>query len=278
MKFRNKNMEICIMPTVKNNGLLHLDQMLELDVFEVSHAKLDTSWNYKNVCYSFSQVYIPVNGCGYLLLEEMTLKLIPGNIYIVPAGAKYSCKCESTLEKHMIDFSLTFPDKADILLGAPCVVLEQEHALIDAILPCMTAADFSAVLGIRRYLFEILCKAFAKAPALLPKSPEYSPSTNLVLPYINANLSAQLSIPKIADALFLSKLTLQRHFTADMGISIGKYIDQRLMTAAQRLLLDQNLSIRQISEQLGFSDQFYFCKKFTQYFGANPSSFRAQHK
>jgi AraC-like DNA-binding protein len=72
-----------------------------------------------------------------------------------------------------------------------------------------------------------------------------------------------MTINEISSALFISKLVLQKHFKMDLGKPIGKYIDQCLMARAERELLDRSLSIKDISEHLGFSDQFYFSRKFS---------------
>lgn len=278
MKFRTKNMEIYIMITTRNDSVVHLQQMLELDIFEVGHAVLDPKWSYKNVCYSFSQIYIPVNGCGELVLQDQTVKLIPGNIYIVSAETKYSCHCDNMLEKYMIDFSLTFPDKVDILSHAGCIILADENCVRESIVHVAAHTDSFAALQLKQCVYSILCRAFAVHPALLPKKPKYSSQTHAVLDYINANLSAQITISQIADALFLSKLTLQRHFKDDMGMPLGKYMDDRLITLAKRYLLDPSLSIKQISDTLGFADQFYFSRKFSAKVGMPPNKFRNMHK
>ena len=42
------------------------------------------------------------------------------------------------------------------------------------------------------------------------------------------------------------------------------------------LLRDSALPVKEISEQVGFADQFHFSKRFKQYSGYSPAQFRAR--
>ena len=86
-----------------------------------------------------------------------------------------------------------------------------------------------------------------------------------------------MSIGEIAAALFVSKLVLQKTFKADVEKPIGQYIDGCLMAHAERDLLDPTLSIKDISDRLGFCDQFYFSRKFSEAHGISPRRFRQLH-
>lgn len=266
-------MDIC-----KNNKLNHLSKILELEILEVAHASLGPEWNFKNVSYRFSQLYVPTKGFGQLLLETETIDLKPGNIYIIPAGLQYSCHCDGHLEKYLVDFCLSFPDKTDILTGKRHVILQNKPEVSNRIVSASKNHDPLAVLKLKSALYE--CLSFV--PEISSYSnldvPSYTFVTQSALAYINANLSAQLTIEQIANAHFISKLTLQRHFKADIGVSIGKYVDQRLLAKAEYYLMNPTMTIKEISEILGFSDQFYFSKKFTQHHGINPSAYKRLYK
>ena len=71
---------------------------------------------------------------------------------------------------------------------------------------------------------------------------------------------------------------LSKRFTKETGISIGKFVDREVMIEAQRRLLLSDEPIQQISEELGFCDQFYFSKKFKQFSGISPIKYRKQSR
>ena len=48
------------------------------------------------------------------------------------------------------------------------------------------------------------------------------------------------------------------------------------MKRARDLILETNLQLGEISSRLGYTNQNYFTKTFTRYFGVNPSTYRNQ--
>ena len=96
------------------------------------------------------------------------------------------------------------------------------------------------------------------------------------LDYIEKNLSLKLTASEIAKNLFVSESKLVKLFKSEIGVTIGKYIDDYLFDYAEHLLLNTKLSIRQISEKLEFCDQFYFSLKFTVKYGKSPRTYRKE--
>ena len=68
-------------------------------------------------------------------------------------------------------------------------------------------------------------------------------------------------------------------FTAVMeeaGMSQGKYIDNMIFLKAKQMLSDPALTIGQISQKLGFCDQFYFSRRFKENSRQTPSEYRKE--
>lgn len=95
--------------------------------------------------------------------------------------------------------------------------------------------------------------------------------------YIQNNLTLQLSGEQIAQALFTSPSHLYKRFKAETGISLGAYQDKLIFYRATLLLAERQLSLKEISQQLGFCDQYYFSRRFKAQIGMTPSSYRKQH-
>ena len=91
------------------------------------------------------------------------------------------------------------------------------------------------------------------------------------------NISADLSMEKIAKALSTSSEKLRKTFRSETGISIGKYIDNRVMHKAELMVREDRYSIKEISDILGFCDQFYFSRCFTRKFGISPRTYRKEN-
>lgn len=92
---------------------------------------------------------------------------------------------------------------------------------------------------------------------------------------LEANLNRPISFAEVAREVGMSYETFRKRFTAAMGISPARYRMQRRIEAAQMLLLRPELTNQAIAKSLGFSDEYYFSKRFKQIAGLTPREFRA---
>ncbi len=86
--------------------------------------------------------------------------------------------------------------------------------------------------------------------------------------------SGKMDLRDIAKRLHYTPETLKRHFTKIAGYSPGVYFRSAIMNYAAELVHDSNLSIAEISEKLGYCDQFHFSRQFKKALGKSPVQFR----
>ena len=103
---------------------------------------------------------------------------------------------------------------------------------------------------------------------------KYSSCITKALIYIRDNLSAKLTVTKIAENIFVSKSTLTKHFQKELSTSVNEYVTRLIMSEAETLLSSTEFSIGVISEKLGFSDQLYFSRRFKEIHGSSPREYR----
>ncbi|HJD32355.1 MAG TPA: helix-turn-helix transcriptional regulator, partial [Candidatus Eisenbergiella stercorigallinarum] len=60
----------------------------------------------------------------------------------------------------------------------------------------------------------------------------------------------------------------------ETGITPGVYLNRLVLDRACLLLLSGEMSIAEVAERLGFSDQFYFTKYFRRQMDMTPSAYR----
>lgn len=263
------------MELIRNEELLYVGKRVNLEIDEIRYGLLDNEWNLQNLRASFTRVYFPLEGEGILTFGDETVTIRKGNIYIVPSELNFSGFCPKYLNKIYVHLTLRHPDGSDLLAGIDhCLVLPDTEGRIAEVERLYATPDLRSVLRLKQLLYEILLDALAIAPTRDLSIKSYSKTTKAVLSYIDEHLHASLTIDEIASALFLSKLALQKKFREELGKPIGTYVDDCLMARAERELLDPSRSIKEISDELGFCDQFYFSRKFTATHGMSPRKFR----
>ncbi|RYU95065.1 AraC family transcriptional regulator [Emticicia agri] len=77
-----------------------------------------------------------------------------------------------------------------------------------------------------------------------------------------------------AELLYITPNHLNALCKEHLGITAGEVIRNRVLLEAKRMLVNQNLSISEISYTLNFSDNSYFTKFFKKYEHITPEDFR----
>ena len=86
------------------------------------------------------------------------------------------------------------------------------------------------------------------------------------------------SVAAYAERLATTTRTLNRCLRSAFGRTAGELIQQHVLLASRRLLLQTELSASAIAEQLDFSDASYFSRFFQRHMGMTPGTFRRQRK
>lgn len=92
-----------------------------------------------------------------------------------------------------------------------------------------------------------------------------------VLQYIRSNLGAHLTAETIAEHFHYSRARLTAICKQVTAMGLNELIVQERMSAAKQMLLEQEKTVVQISQELGFSTPHYFSYKFKQIVGCAPS-------
>ena len=249
---------------------------INMDIYEMSYAKIGTDWHSRNVCSDFTRIYMIIDGGGKLTYGNREIIMRRGNIYIIPSGSEFSYSCDDFLEKIYFHVSLSSIGGYDMLREMnSIVVLEDKGEIISRLGELIFDRKISSVIEVKSTLYNILSESVISSNKLTEPSLKYSSVVKKALRYIENNLCAKISIPDIADKLYVSVSKLQKQFKAEVGVSIGKYIDDKLIFKGEMELRKGKKSIKEISEMLGWCDQFYFSRKFSQKYGVSPKKYKS---
>ena len=81
---------------------------------------------------------------------------------------------------------------------------------------------------------------------------------------------------RTAKELGLSHQTFRKRFRKEQGIPPGAYLRKLIMEEAAARILMEDISIKQLAEDLGFCDEFYFTRTFREAHGVPPATYRKQ--
>lgn len=92
--------------------------------------------------------------------------------------------------------------------------------------------------------------------------------------YIIENLESDLSLTRLSEYTTLSNCYLSHVFKESTGINVVDFITEQRMMRAKNLLETTSINIELVAASCGYGTPHYFSKKFKQYFGLTPRSYR----
>lgn len=113
------------------------------------------------------------------------------------------------------------------------------------------------------------CTAVSKA-----KNNTYSPIIKYVVDYIELNYAKQITLDDIAQNCGISRNYLPHAFKKETGKSVVEYITDFRLEKAAKLLKTTTMSVQDIGNKVGYSDNNYFTKTFRKRFGDTPTKYR----
>ncbi len=247
----------------------------ELQCIDSGYVDLDTNWQSQNVCSPYARLYFIQAGSGVLTENGREICMQPGRAYLVPTGVRFDYRCSHRLVKLYFHLNLIADDGRDILRHLESIrgleVSAGDIEDLEALCKTQTLPD---ALRLRQIVTGTLGRLLRLYPADALSQPVYSPFVRQIIDYVRENLSVRLTAADIAKSLFIAESTLHKAFKQETGTALGQYIDSLILFNAQLLLVKTDRSIKDISEQLGFCDQFYFSRRFKAVFGQPPLLYR----
>ncbi len=248
---------------------------LEIEILDSAYANGDKDWKLSGVCSPYSRIYFVESGEATIIVGGEKTVMKPGYVYIIPIGLAFNGLCDDSYTKIYFHFCINRPDGYDLFSGCGSVMslfLGDEE--ISNIKRLFFSENLVDTLRLKSAILQIALSLFPEENTKELHSVIYSPQVQRAIDYIKANLSIQLSVKTLSENLFVAQTTLSKHFRDEVGVNIGKYIDDIVFESAKKMLIKTDIPIQMISEKFGFCDRFYFSRRFKEKFGFTPYKYR----
>ncbi|MGD6993201.1 helix-turn-helix domain-containing protein [Sutcliffiella horikoshii] len=92
--------------------------------------------------------------------------------------------------------------------------------------------------------------------------------------YMEKYFSDEITLDMLAESAGMTPSYFSKKFKEQLGVSPIQYLLEIRMKVARDLLKEQEQNVKQISQKIGFQDEFYFSRKFKSYYGVSPRLYR----
>ena len=257
-----------------------------LDAIEIAsvidgRGIMDDEWFGNNIKSPFSRIWFIEEGSGYVSFGGKENEINAGNVYLLPAETEFSSrgKKDVTLKQRFFHISVPTLEYFDLFSNFSGIYsLPISEAQAEGVFSLYPEDNYTYLLEVKSIIYKTLVAFMKKYRFEDISICGYSAPVRRAIEYVRRHLSAALTAKEIAEAVFTSESFLRKKFRAEVGISVGGYIDKLLIGKAKHLLVHSSYSIKEISDELGFGDQFYFSRRFKDICGTSPSHYRKENQ
>ena len=218
------------------------------------------------------------SGSGTVNIDDETFSPKAGDSYFLHAGKNhyYYSDRDDPWKKHFINVSgklvESFAEGYGVSSTAHFFGLDLENELRQ-IIEIAKRGDMDNTPE----LIAILNRIFLKMHTSIKKDVEVSPIVAEMKDFLNTQLTSKFHIQLLCKHISMSESQTIRLFKKNFGTTPYTYVLQRKIEFAKKLLIDTNLSVKEIATKLCFSDEYYFSNIFKEKVGCPPSQYRKSH-
>lgn len=217
------------------------------------------------------------SGRGTVILDGHEYRLSAGDTYLLPEGHNHRYFSDRTdpWEKVWVNFSGVFSRSLLHLWGLETACVFRGLDLSPLLLQLQTCAAESNPLLAAAKCTGIMTEAFTRMALSLTAQPDLplSPAQELRR-YIDRHITEPLRTEQLAALIGRSVSQAQRLFAAEYGTPLYRYVLDRKLALACRLLRETGMTVREVAAYLSFEDEFYFSGLFRRKIGTSPSRYR----
>ena len=219
-------------------------------------------------------IYVISGECTFQSHEE-EISLVSGGLIYLPEGTRHTMTVNSgAIEFYRIDFNVTVGDEVALFSDRPIKLADTASGKCRQIMEELRAecehADNSVVKT------EKLCALLAAI--FLSPTPAYGNKLEAAIRYLEEHYCESIRCRDLAALSFLSTAQFYNLFRVQVGTTPLEYRDRLLLRHAKSLLETSEITVTEISEQLGFSDIAYFSRFFKKHTGLSPAAYAAQNR
>lgn len=251
-----------------------MDFLNNIVITEITHAsveKFDTGRNcggikkrpWHGIAFGFSGDIIYLHG-------EKRIPLSDNQIVYLPKGETYTIDCTRGGSFGIINFQTSKENIPKEFVNAKINnfdSLKREfgiiHDFVNTDNPCRQNGIFSSFYKILSLIAEDTSKS--SIPYVL----------NSAMDFIDKNMTdTSLSNEIIAEHIGISEVYLRKLFTKHLSISVKKFIQNKRIERAKRLLTETNMQISEIADECGYSSIYHFCRSFKKLTSDTPTEYK----
>lgn len=224
-------------------------------------------------------------GEAYLSVEDEPCVVRAGDLVLIPAGAahRYTAVPENPWTIHWVHYAGPLAENFREHMGFTDDIRIQHIGRQPRLL-----VDFNGLLSVRQTGFRTpglvhvanrLRQLLAAVPLSVGEaSHAQQPDLDVIHNFMREHLDERISLGQLADLTGLSPAHFATRYRALTGVSPIQHFLHLKVEQACQMLDTTDHSFTQISNMLGYDDNYYFSRLFKKVMGQSPTDYRHTHR
>lgn len=243
-------------------------------------AVCDNNWRYTNIMIGYDKFYYIIEGECVFEIDGAKYTAKPGQLFLLPSKSTQSLYTEhnQTVKKYWFHCTLLCNKQnfTDLIELPPFITVDNTdfvESLFQSILARSTDSSLTAKLEQKSDILKLL-SYYVRLSDHSNKTVNYDSRIAYVISYIEDNLTKNLTLQELSSILNFHPSYFLRFFKNATGYTPLEFIQNKRISAAQKMLLDETLPIQEIGLKSGFTDSHYFSRRFKKATGFSPTDYR----
>lgn len=217
-------------------------------------------------------VYVLRGKCRFSY-ENGSFTMGPDALCYLPTGSSHLFEIlEENTEIYRIDFKITVDGELALFSNGPLLIAERPTAECMEIMHKMV--NNYAVIQNSLAKMELLCALFRGLARTAASRKRTGPAAQ----YLQKHPSERISVGELAKLCNLGTAQFYNLFREEFGTTPLAYRDDLLLQRAETFLQEEDFSVGEVAELLGFESVTYFSRFFKKHRGISPSKFASDGK
>lgn len=252
-----------------------IDSNLRLSLVRSYWQQAGLDWAYHGYQRPYNWLIYTRSGSGSVVTDRCEISLQRDSMVVVPLNHLCHYRCHEPMEIGACAFTLQVAqgiDAFDLIAPPDQPLAVTDPDLFSAIIDATddNAGKFKAMGA----MYQLLSGFMADARLLHSDADDDFPRLQRVIRYIDDHLAETLQVHELAALNGHSEGHFSRWFSRMMGISAKRFIGNKRVEQATKLLLFSHLSVDAIARQCGYQDPLYFSRVFKKHIGLSPTAYR----
>ena len=247
--------------------------MYVTSIMDFGHSFTYNGWYVSKQKYNFCRMYYITKGDCFYSDEHQSLTLKKNTLYLLPTTTEYelSENQNNKIQHYYVHLTLTFP------LSTLTEVEVPSNSLADDVFFLIQKYINLSAGNNTNYREQLLALVNLFITHCLDLH-EFSDNLAIKIKnYIDENITDDLTMKKISQVFNYSEVHLARIFKKQYSVSISKYLHDKKLNHALKLLND-GIGISSVVKKLDFSSEANFSRAFRAKFGLPPRTYLKEQK